>query len=507
MSLLSSIDLHVQTLSNRAKGLIAAPSLEEFGRVESIGDGTALVSGLGDVQLNEIVMFENGARGLAASLESAHIGVILLDSAAGLKAGGRVRKTGEVVQIPTGEQLLGRVVDPLGRPLDDGPPLMKTVRRPIERPAPPIIDRDFITEPLSTGVLAIDALIPLGRGQRELIIGDRGTGKTTLAVDAIINQRRSDVVSIYVAIGQKAVSIRQVIEAVRTHGNIDRCIFVVAPADAPAGLQWIAPYSACTIAEHFRDNGGHSLMVIDDLTKHANIHRQLSLLLRDSPGREAYPSDVFYLHARLLERAAKLASSRGGGSLSALAIAETQAGDISAYIPTNLISITDGQLYLDTHLFSQDRKPAIDIGKSVSRVGGKAQPPAVKRMSGSLKLAYAQFLELESFTRFGHVTDAGVSRELAHGQQIRAMLRQPQWQPLSTAGQIAVLAAIRDRLLDDTRLESLPALRAQLDQKLWSENSALASALETSAVLSASDEDALRAWLKRFISQWRTGGS
>lgn len=503
MSLLSSIDFHVQTLSNRAKSLTAAPSLEEYGRVQSTGDGTALVSGLNDVQLNEIIVFENGARGLAASLESSYIGVILLDAAAGIKAGGRVQKTGEVVQVPTGEQLLGRVVDPLGRPLDDGLPLTNTIRQPIERAAPPIIDREFITEPLTTGVLAIDALIPLGRGQRELIIGDRGTGKTTLAVDAIINQRRSDVVSIYVAIGQKAVSIRQVIETVKTHGNINRCIFVVAPADAPAGLQWIAPYSACAIAEHFRDSGGHSLMVIDDLTKHANIHRQLSLLLRDSPGREAYPSDVFYLHARLLERAAKLSSPRGGGSLSALAIAETQAGDISAYIPTNLISITDGQLYLDTHLFSQDRKPAIDIGKSVSRVGGKAQPPAVKRMSGSLKLAYAQFLELESFTRFGHVSDEGVTRELAHGEQIRAMLRQPQWQPLSTAGQIAVLAAIRDRLLEGISLQSLPALRAELDEKLWSENGALASVFETGALLSASDEEALGAWLKRYIAQWR----
>lgn len=495
-----SFDRLIEDLHDRIARVAARPSISDFGRVDRVGDSVAFVSGLADARLNEILIFENGVRGLAIALDEHRIGAIILDVNTPVAAGMRVYTTNSVVKVPVGSGLLGRIVDPLGRPLDGEPEVIPETLALIERPAPAIIDRDFITEPVTTGILAVDSMVPLGRGQRELVIGDRATGKTTLAIDAIINQRRSDIVCVYVAIGQKMSAVRQAVEAVRAGGAFDRTVFVVAGADASPGLQWIAPYCACAMAEYFRDRGGHALLVIDDLTKHANIHRQLSLLLRDSPGREAFPGDIFYMHARLLERAAKLSAARGGGSLSALAIAETQAGDISAYIPTNLISITDGQIYLDTHLFAGDQKPAIDIGKSVSRVGGRAQPPAIKALCGSLKLDYAQFLELEIFTRFGQLSDSHTRQQVARGQRIRAMLRQPQWQPLSIAAQAALLIAIGKKLLDPVPLEALAALRATLDPALARDFPDLVARVEASRSLPPGDLDVLERWTREFFA-------
>jgi len=432
-----------------------SPTLEHVGTVDRVGDGVATVSGLPWTRLDELLRFEDGTLGLALSLDGNSISCVLLGSGEGITAGSTVRGTGEIIRVPVGESLLGRIVDSTGAPLDDGPPVVAERMDPIERPAPAIVDRDLVTQPLLTGLTVIDAMIPLGRGQRELIIGDRKTGKTALAVDTMINQRSSEVICIYAAIGQKASAVSQVVEAVRRHGAFDRCIFVVGEANAPPGAQWITPYAASTMAEFFRDQGRDALLIIDDLTKHAIVYRQLSLLLRRPPGREAYPGDVFYLHARLLERAAKLSEEFGGGSLTALPIAETQAGNLTAYIPTNLISITDGQIYLEPKLFYEGHKPAVNVGMSVSRVGGQTQAPAMKRLAETMKLDYAQFLELEVFTRFGAMGDERTRQRIEHGRRIRAVLAQPEYQPLSLAEQVVLLLAVHERKLDELPLESV----------------------------------------------------
>jgi F-type H+/Na+-transporting ATPase subunit alpha len=439
-----------------------APFLEQIGRVASLGDGVATVTGLPDARLDELLVFEGGVRGLAVDLGEDAIGCVLLGEMRAISAGSVVRGTGEVARVPVGNALLGRVVDALGQPLDGGEPIGSEKLAPIEQPAPAIVDRALVTQPLATGILAIDATIPLGRGQRELIIGDRGTGKTAIAVDTIINQRSSEVICVYAAIGQKASSVAQVIDAVRRYGAPERCLFVVGEADAPPGLQWLTPYSACTMAEHFMGQGRDVLLVIDDLTKHAAAYRQISLLLRRPPGREAYPGDIFYIHSRLLERAAKLSPDRGGGSLTTLPIAETQAGNISAYIPTNLISITDGQIYLDPRLFYEDQKPAVDVGRSVSRVGGKTQPPVLRALSERLRLDYAQFLELEVFTRFGTMVDERTRKLIEHGRRIRAVLRQPQFAPLPLGEEAALLLAVSQGILDELSLDQVEAFRAGL---------------------------------------------
>jgi len=438
------------------------PRLDHIGRVLQVGDGVATVAGLPETRLDELLLFEDGTRGLAVDLGEETIGCILLGGGTGIEAGGIVKGTGQVASAPVGEGLLGRVVDALGRPLDGGEAPDFQRMAPVEQPAPAIVDRALVTVPLATGLLAVDAMIPLGRGQRELIIGDRGIGKTAIALDAIINQRSSDVISVYAAIGQKTSAVARVIDAVKTYGAPERCLFVVGEADAPAGLQWLTPYSACTMAEHFMQAGRDVLLVIDDLTKHAAVYRQVSLLLRRPPGREAYPGDIFYIHSRLLERAAKLSPERGGGSLTALPIAETQAGNMSAYIPTNLISITDGQIYLDPRLFYEDQKPAVDIGKSVSRVGGATQAPVLKALSESLRLEYAQFLELEVFTRFGTMVDERTRKLIEHGRRIRAVLAQAQYAPLSLGEQVALLTAVAESVLDELPLERIDAFRAGL---------------------------------------------
>jgi F-type H+-transporting ATPase subunit alpha len=475
---------------SRARAEVGAaaigPALAEVGEVTSVGDGVAMVSGLPSVRLNELIRFSGGQMGFAQALGESSIGCVLLDEA-GVEAGDEARGTGEVVRTPVGPGLLGRVVDPLGRALDGGPPIVAESHEALEAAAPAIVDRDLIRRPLQTGILAIDAMFALGRGQRELIIGDRAVGKTAVAVDTIVNQRTSDVVCIYSAVGQKTSSVARAIEQVRTHGAPERCIFVVAsPATAP-GLQWLAPFAAMTMAEYFRDRGGHALVVLDDLTKHAATHRELSLLAGQPPGREAYPGDVFYLHARLLERAAKLSEERGGGSLTVLPVAETEAGNLSAYIPTNLISITDGQIVLDARLFNEGQKPAVDVGLSVSRVGGKTQAPALRQAAGSLRLQYAQFIELELFTRFGERPDARVQQQIERGRRLRMLLAQPQFVPLRVIDQVALALALDEGLFDTVPVALVRQVRECTPHALDARAPEAVRAVEASGELGSGD--------------------
>jgi F-type H+-transporting ATPase subunit alpha len=454
------------------------PRVDEGGRVTRQGDGVVWVSGLPSAQLDEILVFEDGTRALAVDLELDEIGCMLLDPGKQLLAGARASRTGSVVHVPVGEKLLGRIVDPLGRPLDGGPPIEAAALAPVDKPAPSVVERQPVTESLHTGVTTLDAMLPLGRGQRELILGDRATGKTSLAVDAIIAQSKTDVVCVYVAIGQKSSAFAVVLDAVRRHGRFDRCIFVHAAPDAVPGLQWLAPYAACSMAEFFSERGGHALLVLDDLTKHAKIHREVSLLLRRPPGREAYPGDIFYTHSRLLERAAKLDAARGGGSLTALPIAETQAGDLSAYIPTNLISITDGQIYLEPRLFNEGVRPAIEVGRSVSRVGAKSQSAGMRAVSGTLRLEYAQFLELEVFSRFGGELDERAKKTLERGLRIREALVQPNQQPLALAHEVALLLALSTGVLDALPRDRVARFRDRVPGFLGDRLPALADRLE-----------------------------
>jgi len=441
-------------------------TFRHVGRVDRIGDGVAFVSGLPQCRLDELVQFSNGILGVAMSVSESQAGCALLGDDSGIVAGSEVHGLGEVARVPVGEALLGRVVDPTGRPLDGGDALSGIETSPIERSAPGIIERNLVTEPLLTGIAAIDAMIPIGRGQRELIIGDRKTGKTSIAVDTIINQSKDGMICIYAGIGQKSSSVAHVIDAVRKFGDADRCVFVIGPPDSAAGVQWATPFAACAIAEYFRDHGQHALIVFDDLIKHAIVHRQLSLLLRRPPGREAYPGDVFYLHARLLERAARLAPELGGGSLSALPIAETQGGNLTAFIPTNLVSITDGQIYLEPKLFNEGQKPAINVGLSVSRVGGKAQVAALKSLSSKLKLDYAQFLELEMFTRFGSMIDDRTKARIEHGRRIRAALRQDELAPIKLAVQVGMLLALEEELVEKIDISRIAQFRSELGEAL-----------------------------------------
>ena len=474
----ASLDDWLGSARKRLEAATLSPSVEQIGRVQRVADGVALVSGLPNVRLDELVQFERGQVGFALTLDRDAIGCVLLDEAEGIGTGDRVRGTGEVARVPVGPGLLGRIVDSLGRPLDGEGEAKAEAYEPIERPAPAIIERDFVSEPVQTGLLVLDSMFALGRGQRELIIGDRAIGKTAIAIDCIINQKSSDIICVYVAVGQKSSSVKRVISAVQTHGAPERCIFVVASASAAPGLQWIAPFSAFTMAEYFRDRGQHALVVIDDLTKHAATHREIALLTRQPPGREAYPGDVFYLHARLLERAAKLSKAAGGGSLTALPIAEMDAGNLSAYIPTNLISITDGQIVLDARLFHEGQKPAVDVGTSVSRVGGKTQAPALREAAETLRLDYAQFLELEIFTRFGGVTDIQVKDKITRGRRIRAVLTQSQFTPLRLAHEVALVFAVQAGLLDQIPLEKVGEFRSELSTWLDRSMSAFVDAIE-----------------------------
>ena len=477
------------------------PRAEHRGRVEEIGDGVAMISGLRDVRLDEVLQFEGGQVGFARVLDPDLIGCVLLDAATQIEAGDVVFGTGAVVNVPVGDALLGRIVDPLGRPLDGKGTIEAEDRCPIERPAPSIIERDLVTQPVQTGILVMDTLFALGRGQRELIVGDHSTGKTTLAIDAMIAQRDSDMICVYVAVGQKTSSVRRAIDALQAHGNFARCIVMVAGSASAPGLQWIAPYAGVTMAEYFRDQGGHALVVIDDLSKHAATHREIALLTRQSPGREAYPGDVFYIHARLLERAAKLSKARGGGSLTALPIAETDAGNLSAYIPTNLISITDGQIVLNADLFHQGQKPAVDVGLSVSRVGGKTQALVLREASGTLRLDYAQFLELEVFTRFGGMPEGRVRDQLRRGKRIRAILRQPQNAPLRLADEVALLIAVQSGILDPLPLDTVASFRRELPGHLDRDATEFLSALSVTGELDERSRAALIAAMTRLATQ------
>ncbi len=477
---------------------------EEVGRVEEVGDGIALVSGLPGVRLNELLHFGRGQSGFAQVLERDRIGCVLLDGVDGVEAGDAVHSTGDVVRVPVGPGLLGRVVDPLGRPLDGKGPVAAERLDPIERPAPEIIDRDLVVQPVQTGLLVVDALFALGRGQRELIIGDRAIGKTTIGIDTIlnqggINQAASDIVCLYIAVGQKASSVKRAIDAIQGSGAAARSIVVVAGSASPPGLQWIAPFAGMAMAEYFRDRGGHALVVFDDLSKHAATHREIALLTRQSPGREAYPGDVFYVHARLLERAAKLSQAKGGGSLTALPIVETDAGNLSAYIPTNLISITDGQIALDAKLFYEGQKPAVDAGTSVSRVGGKTQAPALREAAKTLRLDYAQFLELEAFTRFGGMPDTRVRGQLTRGARIRAILHQPQHAPLRLADEVALVMAVQSGLLDALPLADLARFRAGLGGALDQGAAEAVRVVQDTGKLDDAQKQSIQDVLQRYV--------
>ncbi|MCL6544614.1 MAG: F0F1 ATP synthase subunit alpha [Bryobacteraceae bacterium] len=439
-----------------------AVSVAETGYVISVGDGIARIHGLELVMAGEMIEFPHGVYGIALNLEEDQVGAVLLGEYHAVKEGDEVRRTKRIMSVPVGEALIGRVVDSLGHPLDGKDPIQATQFSPLERLAPGVVDRQPVREPLQTGIKAIDAMIPIGRGQRELIIGDRQTGKTAIILDTILNQKGTDVVCIYVAIGQKRSTVAQVVKTLEDYGAMDYTIVVAATASDPAPMQYIAPYAGCAMGEYFRDNGRHAVCFYDDLSKHAAAYREISLLLRRPPGREAYPGDVFYLHSRLLERAAKLSDELGGGSLTAIPVIETQAGDLSAYIPTNVISITDGQIFLETDMFNANIRPAINVGVSVSRVGGNAQVRAMRQVAGSLRLDLAQFRELAAFAQFGSDLDKASLAQLNRGRRLVEILRQGQFRPLPVEKQILVIFAGTNGYLDDLPLEQCREFEEEL---------------------------------------------
>ena len=445
-------------------------SVTDVGTVLQIGDGIALIHGLNDVMAGELVEFHNGVLGLAQNLEESNVGVVILGPYEEISEGDEVKRTGRIMEVPVGEEMIGRVVNPLGQPIDGQGPINATKTRPVEKKATGVMDRKSVDEPLQTGIKAIDALVPIGRGQRELIIGDRQTGKTTVAIDSILNQKDQDTICIYVAIGQKDSTVRANVEKLRQAGALDYTIVVSASAADPAPLLYIAPYSGVTMGEEFMFNGKHVLIVYDDLTKQAAAYRELSLLLRRPPGREAYPGDVFYLHSRLLERAAKLNDDLGGGSITALPIIETQAGDISAYVPTNVISITDGQIFLQSDLFFSGVRPAINAGQSVSRVGGSAQIKAMKKVAGTLRLDLASYRELESFAQFGSDLDEFTAKKLARGERTVEVLKQGQNNPLPIEHQVLIIFALTKGYLDDIPVQDINRFEEEFNH--WAESNA-----------------------------------
>ncbi|MCR4376415.1 MAG: alternate F1F0 ATPase, F1 subunit alpha [Acidobacteria bacterium] len=481
-----------------------APQLtpREVGTISTVSTGIATVSGLPSVGFEELVTFPGGVPGIAFNVDEDEVGVVLLGDYWHLQAGDTVERTGRVMDVAVGDGLLGRVIDPLGRPLDGQGPVASTERLPIERPAPPIMDRAPVTVPLQTGLKVIDALVPIGRGQRELILGDRQTGKTAIAIDTILNQRGKNVLCVYCAIGQRAAAVAKAVAVLREQGAMAYTVVVVAEGNDAPGLAYIAPYAATSIAEHFMETGRDVLIVYDDLTQHARAYRELSLLLRRPPGREAFPGDIFYIHSRLLERATHLRPELGGGSLTALPIIETEAQNISAYIPTNLISITDGQVYLSPSLFELGVLPAVDVGKSVSRVGGKAQRAPYRAVAGDLKLAYAQFEELETFARFGARMDEDTGRTITHGRRIRACLKQPEFAPVSVPAQIAILLALTGALFDPVPLEQMTDAEHAVREAAANIPADVRARFETAAQLSDDDRltimDIARASLARF---------
>ncbi len=482
-----------------------APQLtpREVGTINSIATGVAKVAGLPGVGFEELVTFPGDVLGIAFNVDDDEIGVVLLGGYWDLHAGDEVRRTGRVMDVAVGEGLLGRVIDPLGRSLDGAGPVAVGERLPIERPAAPIMDRAPVTVPLQTGLMVIDALIPVGRGQRELILGDRQTGKTTIAIDTILNQRGQDVLCVYCAIGQRASAVAKAVAVLREKGAMAYTVVVVTEGNDPPGLAYIAPYAATSIAEYFMEAGRDVLIVYDDLTHHARAYRELSLLLRRPPGREAFPGDIFYIHSRLLERATHLRDERGGGSLTALPIIETEAQNISAYIPTNLISITDGQIYLSPSLFELGVLPAVDVGKSVSRVGGKAQRAAYRAVAGNLKLAYAQFEELETFARFGARLDEDTRKILEHGRRIRACLKQPEGSPESTGEQVAVLLALSADLFDPVPIDQMTDAENAVRAAAANIPADIIDRLETASKLSDQDREAITEIARQSLTRFQ----
>ncbi len=472
-------------------------AVDEVGTVISLGDGIARLHGLDKVMAGELLSVPHDVAGIAMNLEEDQVGCVLLGDYTEIKEGDEVRRTGRIMSVPVGDAMIGRVVDALGRPIDDKGPITTDRYNPVERLAPGVVDRRPVREPMATGLKAIDSMIPIGRGQRELIIGDRQTGKTAIAIDAILNNKGKDLICIYCAIGQKRSSVAQVVKILTDYGAMDYTVVVVASASEPAPMQYIAPYAACAIGEYFRDSGRHALCVYDDLSKHAASYREISLLLRRPPGREAYPGDVFYLHSRLLERAAKLNDQNGGGSLTALPIIETQAGDVSAYIPTNVISITDGQIYLETDLFNSGVRPAVNVGLSVSRVGGSAQIKAMRQVAGTLKLELAQYRELAAFAQFGSDLDKATQAQLNRGQRLTEILKQGQFQPLPFEKQILIIFAGTNGYLDDMAVEQCRPFEQQLYTYVDSMNPGLLKQIADKKVL----DDALKAEIARMVKE------
>jgi len=480
-------------------------AVDEVGSVMSIGDGIARVYGLDKVMAGELLSFPHDVAGIAMNLEEDQVGVVLLGEYTEVEEGDEVKRTGRIMSVPVGDAMIGRVVNSLGQPIDDKGPINTDHFNPIERLAPGVIDRRPVKEPMATGLKAIDSMIPIGRGQRELIIGDRQTGKTAVALDTIINSRGRDLICIYCAIGQKRSSVAQVVKILEDYGAMDYTIVVSASASDPAPMQYIAPYSACAMGEHFRDSKRHALCIYDDLSKHAVAYREISLLLRRPPGREAYPGDVFYLHSRLLERAAKLNDQLGGGSLTALPIIETQAGDVSAYIPTNVISITDGQIYLETDLFNSGVRPAVNVGLSVSRVGGSAQIKAMRQVAGTLRLDLAQYRELAAFAQFGSDLDKATQAQLARGERLTELLKQGQYQPLPFSKQILIIFAGTQGLLDDMSVDQLRDFEKSLYSYVETSHGDILQSIEEKKVLDddlkATMTKAIKECKERFVSE------
>ncbi len=489
----SKIDDISKVIKEQIKNYSRKIEQDEIGYVISVGDGISKVYGLDKCCANELLEFSNGTYGMALSLEESSVSVVLLGSDVGISEGSLVKRTGRVVSVPVGEALIGRVVNALGQPIDGKGPIEAAEFRPIERRAYGIIERKSVSVPLQTGIKAIDSMIPIGRGQRELIIGDRQTGKTVIAIDTIINQKGKDVICIYVAIGQKQSTVTNVVDTLYKAGAMDYTIVVSATAAESSPLQYIAPYSGCAMGEYFMDSGKDVLIIYDDLSKHAVAYRALSLLIRRPPGREAYPGDVFYLHSRLLERAARLSPEYGGGSLTALPIIETQAGDVSAYIPTNVISITDGQIFLETELFHAGVRPAVNPGISVSRVGGNAQIKAMKKVSGTLKLLYSQYRELQSFAQFGSDLDADTKARLEQGARIVEVLKQNRNSPIAVELQVAIIYAVVNNLLKEIEVSDIHRFEEELFEYLVATKDELLSGIRESGVLSPEAEEELRA--------------
>ena len=489
-------------IKSKIKAFDSKITLTDTGTVVTVGDGIVRIHGLENCMINELLEFDNGVQCMALNLEQDFVGAVMLGSDAEIKEGSNVKRTGKIISVPVGDALLGRVVNALGEPIDGKGPIVTDEYRPVERIAPGIITRKSVDTPLQTGIKAIDSMIPIGRGQRELIIGDRQTGKTAIAVDTIINQRDTDVFCIYVAIGQKASTVASVVEQLRNAGAMDYTIVVSATAAELAPLQYIAPYAGCAMGEYFMEKGKDALIIYDDLSKHAVAYRAMSLLLKRPPGREAYPGDVFYLHSRLLERAANLNEDYGGGSLTALPIIETQAGDVSAYIPTNVISITDGQIFLETELFNSGIRPAVNPGISVSRVGGSAQIKAMKKVSGSLKLEYSQYRELQAFSQFGSDLDADTKARLAKGERIVAVLKQPQSSPISVENQIIIIYAVINDFLKDIPVDRIAEYETALFEHMANEHAEIIDDLKKNKVLSPDNEEKLKAVLKNFAANF-----